>query len=143
MEGYIIMQKGYEYDDNIYNETEGGTPTRIFFRKEDADEERENLEIEAMKEYDISHYSYDVDDCLTVDLDKFKDFVSKINTKYGKPTPKYDWDDYNNEYRLNPAASKEESKEYLEMHSVRFYDVVTCEVDVPSMRDYKIDQALS
>jgi hypothetical protein len=23
---YIVMKKGYEYDDSIYNETEGGTP---------------------------------------------------------------------------------------------------------------------
>jgi hypothetical protein len=139
MKGYIIMQKGYEYDDNIYNQTEGGRPTRIFFRKEDAEFQQEELEIQAMKQNDISYYTYELGDQLLVDINKFREFVSKLNDEYGKPSPKYRY----GEFRLNPAASKEESLEYLKMHSVRFYEVVECDVDVPSMRDYKIDEALS
>ena len=33
---YIVMKKGYEYDDNTYSETEGGHPQIICFSKEDA-----------------------------------------------------------------------------------------------------------
>jgi hypothetical protein len=33
---YVILKKGFEYDDNIYSETEGGNPSLIVFSKEDA-----------------------------------------------------------------------------------------------------------
>ena len=33
---YVILKKGFEYDDNIYSESEGGSPSLIVFSKEDA-----------------------------------------------------------------------------------------------------------
>jgi hypothetical protein len=40
-------------------------------------------------------------------------------------------------------ASDEESRKFLSMHSIRFYDVVEVEVDVTSLRDAQIDRILS
>lgn len=28
---YVILKKGFEYDDNIYNESDGGTPSDCIF----------------------------------------------------------------------------------------------------------------
>jgi hypothetical protein len=38
MKAYVILRKGFEYDDNIYSEFDGGggTPHTIVFSKEDA-----------------------------------------------------------------------------------------------------------
>ena len=33
---YVILKKGFEYDDNIYSESEGGSPSLIVFSEEDA-----------------------------------------------------------------------------------------------------------
>jgi hypothetical protein len=66
MKAYVIMQKGYEYDDNIYNPTEGGTPTKVFFNEEDAYIEKEKLEIKCMKELEITNYVYSIEDELNV-----------------------------------------------------------------------------
>ena len=35
---YVILKKGFEYDDNIYNEVDGGNPSLVVFDKEDADQ---------------------------------------------------------------------------------------------------------
>ena len=142
MKAYVIMQKGYEYDDNIYNPQEGGTPLKVFFNLEDANSEKDILEIESMKEQDISSYSYSIEDELNVETIELKSFLESLNNKYGTPAPVTRWDSFG-EYQLNPMASYEESKKFLSMHSIRFYEVVEVDVDVTSLRDTQIDRILS
>jgi len=141
MKAYVIMQKGYEYDDNIYNPTEGGTPTKVFFN-EDAYIEKEKLEIKCMKELEITNYVYSIEDELNVELDEVESFLESLNDKYGIPAPVNRWDSFG-KFQLNPMASDEESRKFLSMHSIRFYDVVEVEVDVTSLRDAQIDRILS
>ena len=43
---YVILRKGFEYDDNIYSESEGGTPNLIVFSKEDANRKVDELKAE-------------------------------------------------------------------------------------------------
>ena len=40
---YVILKKGFEYDDNIYNESEGGKPNLIVFSEEDAKKKVDEL----------------------------------------------------------------------------------------------------
>ena len=56
MKGYIILEKGYEYDDNYYNPSEGGHPTKIFYTKKSALEALDDYEFEAHTERDITDY---------------------------------------------------------------------------------------
>jgi hypothetical protein len=142
MKAYVIMQKGYEYDDNIYNPTESGTPKKIIFNEEDAYLEKDRLEIEYMKETDITSYSYSIEDELNIPLEEVTSFLESLNDKYGKPAPINRWDSFG-EFQLNPMASDEESKKFLSMHSLRFYEVAEVEVDVASLRDAQIDRILS
>ena len=48
MKAYVILRKGFEYDDNIYHEYEGGggSPDMIVFSKEDAIRKVEEMNIE-------------------------------------------------------------------------------------------------
>ena len=64
---YIVMKKGYEYDDNTYNETEGGHPQIICFSKEDAKMKVKELNAKEYQEVSILDYAYE-NDCLTVEL---------------------------------------------------------------------------
>ena len=49
MKAYIILRKGFEYNDEIYSQPDsgGGTPEKVFFTKEDAKQEILRLNIEA------------------------------------------------------------------------------------------------
>jgi len=142
MKSYIIMEKGYEYDDNIYNSIEGGNPTKVFFNRKDAETEKNRLEIKKMKETNISYYTYSIEEGLNVDLDVFTKFLESLNNKYSVPVPINRWDSFG-EFQLNPMATDEECQKYLEMISIRFYDIVETDIDVASFRDWKIENILS
>lgn len=142
MKSYIIMEKGFEYDDNTYNPTDGGNPRKVFFSRKDAETDLEILEIKNIKQIDISHYMpYDFDEGLNVDIDEFKNYLKSLNDKYGLPEKKYSWD--NNEYVLNPKATDEETIKFLNMFSLRFFEIVEVDVDLPSFRNQQISEILS
>jgi len=142
MKAYVILQKGYEYDDNIYNPQEGGTPMKVFFNLQDANSEKDRLEIKSMKEQDISYYTYSIEDELNVEINELTSFLESLNNKYGKPAPVNRYDSLG-EYQLNPMASDEEAKKFLSMHSIRFYELSEVDFDMASLRDTQIDRILS
>lgn len=142
MKAYIILRKRFEYNDEIYSQPDsgGGTPEKVFFTKEDAKQEILRLNIEEMKETDIEHYTYDIGDLVT-DLDGFKEYIKSLNEKYGKPTPKNQWD-RPDQYRLNSNATYEESSKYMRYVNLSFYELAETEVDVPSLREAKLNEIL-
>jgi len=137
---YIVMKKGYEYDDNIYNETEGGTPKTVCYSEEDAIKKVKELNVKEYQTSSITEFSYDHDDCVNVDWSIFEKFNESLVEKYGKIETKYSWD--NTENRLHPFANEEEINEYCKMVTVSFYDVVEVDVDMSSWRDSQITQIL-
>lgn len=136
---YIVMKKGYEYDDNTYNETEGGHPQIICFSKEDAKMKVKELNAKEYQEVSIFDYAYE-NDCLTVEWGEFEKFNKSLVEKYGKFTSKYSWD--NTEGQLHPKANEDEISEYCKMVTVSFYEVVEVDVDTSSYREEKIKQIL-
>lgn len=140
MKAYVLMQKGYEYNDEINNPTEGGHPTKIFFSKKDAEEKVIELNINEFKQTNLEEYTYDMEDICS-DVDSLKEYVKSLNEKYGVPTPKNKWD-RPDEYRLNAKATEEEGKKYASMVDITFYEISTVDVDVASFRDFKIDEIL-
>jgi len=142
MKAYVIMEKGFEYDDNIYNPTDGGNPKTIIFGRKDAEEKAHKLEIEVLKDINIQLYTYDIEDAISSDIDEVKSYLEDINTKYGKPEPKNRWDEFG-EYQLNPKATDDEAEKYLSMLSIRFFEIVEVEVDVQSLRNHQIEEILS
>jgi hypothetical protein len=137
---YVILKKGFEYDDNIYNEVEGGTPNLIIFSKEDAQSKVDELNIEELKNCSISDYSYDLEDCLNVEIDEYVKFNESLNTKYGKPESKNRWDSFEN--KLHPMANEEEANQYVKMVSISFYEAVETDIDVQSLREKQVSSIL-
>jgi hypothetical protein len=140
MKAYVILKKGFEYDDNIYNESEGGNPQIVCFSKEDAKIKVDQLNFEEYKKRSLTEYTYDLEDVLSVDVEDYEKFNESLVEKYGPIVTTNRWDDTEN--ILHPKASVEESKKYCDMTTLSFYDVVETEVDMESYRDYKIGEII-
>lgn len=138
---YVILKKGFEYDDNIYSESEGGSPSLIVFSKEDAQLKVKELNAKEYKECSLSEYSYDLEDSLTVEISEYEEFNESLNTKYGRPESKNKWDSFEN--RLHPMANEEETEKYMKMVSLSFYEAVETDIDVRSLREKQINQILN
>ena len=138
---YVILKKGFEYDDNIYSETEGGSPSLIVFSKEDAMKKVEELNIKEYKTCSLNEYSYDLEDSLNVEVSEYDEFNESLNTKYGKPESKNRWDSFEN--RLHPMANEEETQKYMSMVKMSFYEAVETDIDVRSYREKKITEILN
>jgi len=134
------MRKGYEYDDNIYNETEGGTPQIVCFSKSDAIQKVKELNIKAYKESSITDFAYEYEDCVNVEWSEFEKFNNSLVEKYGEVKKKYSWDSTEN--RLHPSANESEANEYCKMVSVSFYDVIETDVDLQGFRNEQISSIL-
>ncbi len=142
MNGFVVLEKGYEYNDEIYHEPEsgGGAPIKIYLKREDANEYLIEKNIQAYKENDISQYSYDVKDCLSVDFEKFSNLIERLNEKYGKVKGRYGRGDI--EYILHKDANLEESMEYNSMVNIDFYSISEVEIDTQSLRNSSIETIL-
>ena len=138
---YVILKKGFEYDDNIYNESEGGNPSLIVFSEEDAKKKVNELNAKEYKQCSLNEYSYDLEDSLSVDLSEYDEFNESLNTKYGKPESKNRWESYEN--RLHPMANEEETEKYIKMVSMSFYEAIETDIDVRSYREKKITEILN
>jgi hypothetical protein len=138
---YVILRKGFEYDDNIYSESEGGSPSLIVFSKEDANRKVDELNAKEFKQCSISEYSYDMEDILTVEIDEYDKFNESLNQKYGKPESKNRWENYEN--RLHPEANEEETEKYMKMVSMSFFEAIETDIDVQSLREKQINQILN
>jgi hypothetical protein len=117
MVAYLILQKGFEYNDEINLSSGGGHPQKIFF----------SLDTDLTEICD--------------DQEKLLNFCDSLNQKYGKIEYKDRWSQPD-EFRLNPLANEEESKAYASMIDLNFYEVVSVEVDQQDMRDSKLNQLL-
>lgn len=138
---YVILKKGFEYDDNIYNESEGGNPSLIVFSEEDAKKKVNELNAKEYKQCSLNEYSYDLEDSLSVDLSEYDEFNESLNTKYGKPESKNRWESFEN--RLHPMANEEETEKYMKMVNLSFYESVETDIDVRSYREKKITEILN
>ena len=138
---YVILKKGFEYDDNIYSESEGGSPSLIVFSKEDAQLKVKELNAKEYKACSLHEYSYDLEDSLTVEISEYDEFNEYLNNKYGKPESKNRWDSFEN--RLHPMANEEETDKYMKMVSLSFYEAVETDIDVQSLREKQISQILN
>ena len=137
---YVIMKKGYEYDDNTYNESEGGVPKIICLTEEDADQKIAELNAIEFKSVSLSDYIYDLEDILEHGHDQYKELCDRLLEKYGEIKTKSTWE--NKENRLHPMANLEESLEYINMVDFSFYEIVETEIDKSSLRNYQIGKIL-
>ena len=142
MRSYVILQKGFEYNDEIYSESDGGSghPKLVTFNLEDVKKKVKDLNIEEYKRVSLVEYTYDMEDILNVDVDEYSKFNKSLIEKYGPISKKYTWED--TEYMLHPMANEEESEKYASLVSIDFYYAVETEVDIQSFRNERINEVL-
>ena len=56
MIAYVVLQKGFEYNDEVYSQSEsgGGHPHKIFFTEEAARQEVKRMNLKEFKETNVS-----------------------------------------------------------------------------------------
>jgi hypothetical protein len=144
MKAFIILNKGFEYNDQIHSDSGGGTPRKVYFTREEAKKEIDKLNIAEFKSTDIEEYCYDISDI--ANESKLQEIVEKLDAKYGKSYPKSAWDKVG-DYRLNENATFEESMEYMKcITRLTFYELVETEVDesdfIKTFRESKLNEIL-
>lgn len=98
---YVVVKRGYEYNDQTYDMAEGGNPERAFSTHEAAQKAASEMSLEFAKEWVSSYYS---------DLSAFSEEL-------------YDNDDFT-------AMSLEEQLKYLNSHhDIWFYGVKEVELE--------------
>jgi hypothetical protein len=139
---YVILRTGYEYNDEIYYESEagGGMPNLIVFSEKDAKDKVNELNIIEYKSQSLTNYCYDIEEVLNVEESKFKEFNDSLVEKYGKIVSKNRWDDTDN--ILHPMANQEESLEYAKLIKLSFYEIIETPIDKQGFREEKINQVL-
>lgn len=138
---YVILRKGFEYNDEINNPVEGGHPHLIVFSKEEAKKAIDELNSKEFKQSSLNDYSYDVMDILDVDIEQYENFNKSLVEKYGPISLSNKWE--TSENRLHPMANEEEVKEYCSMVSFSFFEIVETDVDFSSFRNQQINEILS
>ena len=142
MKSYVILQKGFEYDDSIYSESDGGGghPKLVTFSKDEVDSKIKELNLIEYKIISIRDYTYEIEDILNVDEEEYLNFNRSLVEKYGPISKKYSWED--TEYMLHPSATDEECEKYVSMVSIDFYYAVETDIDIQSFRNERINNIL-
>ena len=142
MIAYVVLQKGFEYNDEVYSQSEsgGGHPHKIFFTIEAAKEEVDKINITEFKQTNITDYSYDIED-ICDDPDELLSLCNSLNEKYGNIESGNKWNSPD-EYRLHQMATDEEANQYIKMVDLHFYEIAEVEVDQQDLRESKLRQVL-
>lgn len=138
---YVILKKGFEYDDQVYSPVDGGNPNLIVFSLEEAKIKVNELNSQEFKSCNLSDYCYELEDLLNVSLNEYEKFNESLNEKYGKPTSTNKWDNFEN--RLHPLANKEETIKYKDMVNFDFYEIVETSIDITSFRNKQLVDILA
>lgn len=137
---YVILKKGFEYNDEINNPSEGGHPRLVVFSLEEAKKIVDELNCKEFKESSLSDYSYSLEDILDVSEEEYAEFNKNLVEKYGPIVATSKWENVEN--KLHPSASLEESMQYCQMVNFTFFEVIETDLDLASLRNKQIGDIL-
>ena len=123
MKAYIILEAGYEYNDEYYYrpESEGGTPKNTFLDKEKAEKKQQELEIEQIRGLSLGHYGYEASDIsdFPEELTQFfKDEFDQIEEKGSYP-----------EFTVPMEATDKQIIKLIDLIDLEFYSVFETDVE--------------
>lgn len=130
---YVLMEAGWEYDDNNYSRSNGGNPEKVFSDKEKAETEATKLNLETFKSTiksgDIRDYGYDFNDVLsdktTEDDIMFEEGI--FMTLFGKTGEDW-WDGlYNGKPTFKTEPTEMQWIRLMHCFNLRFFEVVGVE----------------
>ena len=128
--GYVINEVGYEYNDEIYHQSEhgGGTPVMIYLDKAKAEDEVSKMNLNALMSCEIGSYAYDFSEVVD-DLDEFK----RIVKKYVSEDDELDLDDsyeVGEWFSSNGSKfSESDKKKIAKLVNLEFYSITEVEID--------------
>lgn len=131
MKCYVIFERGFEYNDEIYSEPDsgGGTPKKVFFSKKEAIDEVNRLNASELKGCCLSNYAYDLSDICD---------ISKLQSAYEK----FDWK-FDDEYLEIPSnATSEQIDEIAKYIDIDFFDYQEVDADMATFRNEQIDNVV-
>jgi hypothetical protein len=143
--GYVVLKKGYEYDDSYYNAYSdgGGLPEIFFFDKGMAIASCKDLEVKQHLMENIEHYCGGDISCVVGNVSKLEVFLCSLVDKYGPIQPSTRYYEVT-KYSLHPSANPEEISKYLSFfNDYIFYGVVETNIDQSSFRDEVINHVIS
>lgn len=126
--GYVVVQVGYDYNDEIYSRSDsGGNPTKIYLNYQKAQAEVNRLNMQELLTCEIGQYAYDLEDII-IDMAEFEKILRKYDTKNS-----LDMDD---SYALSEwfttnskKFSSEDMVKVCTLISLNFYELVEVEFD--------------
>ncbi len=129
--GYVVFEKGFEYDDEINraSESPGGDPKTVTFSKKEAKKLIFELNRESFRGCNIGHYTHDLSDLVDVVA------LEAIWTKN-----KWKWDPDHYELDIPKNATDEQVDEITSIVDLNFYDFQEVEMDLASMRNAQIER---
>lgn len=128
--GYVVTEIGYEYNDEIYYQSEngGGRPVRVFLDKAKAQDEVEKMNFEALMGCEIGSYAYDLSDIVS-NMDVFTKIIKKYMTED-------DSVDVEDSYELGEwfsshasKFSQADQKKIAKLVTLEFYSLTEVEID--------------
>lgn len=127
--GYVITEVGYEYNDEIYYQSEsgGGTPVKVYLDKAKAEAEIDRLNLESLVTCEIGQYAYNMSDIVS-DMPAFEKILKKYDTEGTL--------DLEDEYELGEwfsakasGFSESDKKKILKLVNLEFYTLAEVEID--------------
>lgn len=121
---WVVMQKGFEYDDNNYNQEEGGSAIKVYLAKERAEEAALQQSIGDLLGNNLSEYSWA--------LRESEEAVENVKAAVKNAKGKYDADDdYNFRItHLPDNITAEQVSEILSALEITFYNVEEIELEM-------------
>lgn len=129
---YVLMEQGFDYDDQYYTRQDGGSPTKVFTNKKKAEEAAELANIEEFKRIWNDGY---IRDYTSGGFDELMDYKATEDDLYleggifmtllGKSA--YDWykDRYDEVAKFITEPTEEQWKKLYSCFNLSFYEVVT------------------
>ena len=118
MKAYVVMEVGWEYNDEVYYTTEdkAGKPSVVYKDKNKAEEVCRKCNIDKLLQEDLIHYCYDIDDVLEPG---FEEYVKEINGEFFEDE---------GVLRLPNTRTPEQEMKLLSLINLRFFTVSEVEI---------------
>lgn len=127
--GYVITEVGYEYNDEIYYQSEsgGGTPVKVYLDKAKAEAEIDRLNLESLVTCEIGQYAYNMSDIVS-DMNAFEKILKKYDTEGTL--------DLEDEYEIGEwfsanaiSFSQADKRKIVKLVNLEFYTLAEVEID--------------
>lgn len=134
---YVLMEEGWEYNDEIMFQPEGGggSPHSFFLKEEDAQKECERRNLKSFKDLwktgEIRNYCYGFDELIPYNFRKDKTNRKALDAIcekiFGKDFEEISEDFYNDKDVKIESNSDKDWKEFMSYLKLNFWEVVPVE----------------